>query len=418
MPWKNLSDEQERRAFVVAAQHAAKCFAALCRLSGVSRKTGYKWLQRYRADPKYGLESRSRRPRQTRAWGAHWRRRLVQWRRRLPTWGGRKLWQAWRLHWPRQHLPAARTLERWVGQAQLSGPRRQRRRRGPVTAPAGRRLGLAPNDVWTVDFKGRFRHDGEWLEPLTVFDLASRCGLAARQLAAKDYAQTRKVLFALFRRHGRPRAIQVDNGPPFGGEGAWGLSRLSAEWVRLGIQVQFGRPRRPEDNAAHERWHRTLEDDLRRLPELQGRPAQAKLQRFLQIYNGERPHAHLHGQCPAQCYRASPTGFAGRWPTHVYPARWGRLTPNRKGYAWWAGRQRLFGRPFAGQPLGLKPVGAGRWEVYLCDLLLGHLVASDRAGLRPVQLNPLLPVTVPACTRLHSKGRKGRAAPSPGPSRS
>ena len=94
----------------------------------------------------------------------HWRRRLEQWRRRLPTWGGRKLWQAWRRRWPRQHLPAARTLERWVAQAQLSGPRRQRRRRGPVTVPAGRRLALAPNDVWTVDFKGRFRHDGEWLD--------------------------------------------------------------------------------------------------------------------------------------------------------------------------------------------------------------------------------------------------------------
>ena len=45
MPWKDKTMEELRREFVDAAKHA-KNFSSLCREFGISRKTGYKWVER------------------------------------------------------------------------------------------------------------------------------------------------------------------------------------------------------------------------------------------------------------------------------------------------------------------------------------------------------------------------------------
>ena len=66
----------------------------------------------------------------------------------------------------------------------------------------------------------------------------------------------------VFRRYGLPKVIRVDNGAPFGGKGALGLSRLSVWWLRLGITVEFVRPAHPQDNGAHEQMHRVLRADV------------------------------------------------------------------------------------------------------------------------------------------------------------
>jgi hypothetical protein len=234
-----------------------------------------------------------------------------------------------------------------------------------------------------VDFKGRFRWaGGPSVEPLTVSDLATRYALAARLLPAKNYTCTRAVLIELFKRHGLPRAIRVDNGPPFGGDGSLGLSRLSAEWTRLGIQVQFGRPGCPEDNAEHERWHRTLQEDLRRFPLRPGEDSQCRINRILRLYNHDRSHDALDGCRPAELYRPSQRRYHEPKPRH-YPSHWPTLVPNRKGCAWWAGRQRAIGKAFAGHKLGLCPLEPGQWQVYLDHLLIGLLVATDRGAMRP-----------------------------------
>jgi putative transposase len=383
MPWKNVSDETERRNFACEAKAQKRGLAALCRAYGISRKTGYKWRRRYERDPKHGLEVHSRRPHQAHRWPANWRRRLLAWRVKRPTWGAEKLHDKLRRVWPRRRRPSVRTLERWLAQSGVTRRSRHRAKAGPVQVRPAHLVARRPNDVWTVDFKGRtWPKLRQKLEPLTVFDLATRYGLAVRNVPAKDYACTRRVLLELF---ALPRAIQVDNGPPFGSEGPLGLTRLTAEWVRQGIQVQFGRPAAPQDNAAHERWHLTLQEDVTRFPSLPGETFQAKFDRCLHIYNTDRAHQTLGLRRPVELYRDSLRPFKPR-PPRIYPATWRQLTPNAKGYLWWAKKQRLVGLAFAKQLLGFRFTQPGQCEVYLDHLLLGIVVATDQAGLRPVQL--------------------------------
>lgn len=386
MPWRTETNERQRWQFVCAVKAARTSFAAICHAFNISRKTGYKWRRRFQQAGGPGLQDRSRKPMRLRHCAPHWRQRLLALRRQRPTWGARKLHWALRQGWPRARLPTVRTLHQWLLAAGLVRVGQQRARRGPVRIRPKKVPARRPNDVWTVDFKGPIRTgDRTWLEPLTVRDLAARYSLAIRHLGAMDETHVRRAMQRVFRRHGLPRAIQVDNGPPFGGQGPLGLTRLSVWWLRLGIQVQFGRPACPQDNAAHEQWHSVLKAETARPPAATARAQQARFDRFLTDYNEQRPHESLGMRTPAELYRPSQRRWLPRLPSSRYPSSWPRLLVGPKGCVWWAHRQRLIGRAFAQQSIGLRPAGAGQWRVYLDRRLLGLLVAGDRAGLRPVQ---------------------------------
>jgi transposase InsO family protein len=396
MPWKKETREEQRWQFVGAVQRGEADFAAICRGFGISRQTGYKWWRRFGRDGAAGLRERSRRPRESRSAQQAWWPRLREVRRRHPSWGARKLHWVLRAGWPSHRVPAVRTLHRWLAAAGMVRVPRERARRGPTLAPTPRLSGRAPNDVWTVDFKGRFQTlDGTRVEPLTVRDLASRYGLAVRLLAATDEARVRRALQKLFQRHGLPKAIRVDNGPPFGEQGPRGLTRLSAWWLSLGVRVEFGRPACPQDNAAHEQWHRVLAEETAR-PAAPSRAAQQRrFDRWLELYNHRRPHEALGMRVPAAVYRPSRRRLHELTPAR-YPRVWPVLRVNAKGRVWWCGRVRVIGRAFAGERVGLKPAGRARWRVYLRTHFLGVLVATDLAGLRPVQWRAALRRSGPA----------------------
>lgn len=406
MPWKNVTDEEERRRFASEAEARQRPLAVICRAFGISRKTGYKWLRRYEADPRNGLACLSHRPRVAPGCTPRWLRWLLYWRAKRPTWGAILLHEKLRRRWPRSRRPSVRTFQRWLTAAGVTRKRRHLSRRGPAGARPHHIVPERPNDVWTIDFKGPIAATGRKIEPLTVFDLWSRYGLLAQQLVAKDYASTGAALRRLFRHHGLPRAIQVDNGPPFGSSGPLGLTRLTAEWALLGIQVQFGRPACPQDNPEHERWHRTLQGDVTHFPGQPGEKWQTKLDRFLRIYNTDRAHSSLALRRPCELYRPSRRRWHGPPPPRKYPAHWQRIRLNAKGYLWWRKRARLVGVAFGTYLLGLHPVEPGRCEVYCNYLLLGILVDTDRGGLRALQLHRR---TSP------SQGGEGCALPSTPP---
>jgi transposase InsO family protein len=385
MPWKNDSIEQQRWQFVCAVQSGREGFAATCRRFQISRKTGYKWWGRFQAHGGPGLCDGNRRPRRLRHVRACWRGRLLRGRGRYPSWGARKLRLMLQSAWPHQGVPAVRTLHRWLKAADLVCTPRQRARRGPMRTRPARLEARQPNDVWTVDFKGRFRaQDGTRIEPLTVRDLASRYGLAVRRLAATDEAHVRSALQKLFQRHGLPRAIRVDNGPPFGGQSPLGLTRLSAWWLRLGVRVEFGRPGCPQDNAAHEQWPRVLVAETARPAAATARAQQRRFDRWLSVYNTQRPHEALGMRVPAAVYRPGPRRWQGQ-PPQRYPGGWPTLPVDARGRVRWQGRTRHVGRAFAGWRIALQPVSRTRWRVFFDRHLLGLLVAGDSAGLRAVR---------------------------------
>src|SRR6185369_17390452 len=80
-------------------------------------------------------------------------------------------------------------------------------------------------------------------------------------------AAVRKVFMQLFQRFGLPKAIQCDNGSPFVSvKSRGGLTRLSAWWVSLGIQLVRSRPGCPQDNGAHERMHADMAVEIEAEP--------------------------------------------------------------------------------------------------------------------------------------------------------
>src|SRR6188474_95045 len=72
--------------------------------------------------------------------------------------------------------------------------------------------------------------------------------------------------------------------------GLWGLSRLSAWWLRLDIAHERTQPGHPEQNGRHERMHRTLKQETTRPPASSFAAQQRTFDSFKREYNYERPH--------------------------------------------------------------------------------------------------------------------------------
>jgi len=252
----------------------------------------------------------------------------------------------------------------------------------------GRLRGRCCNDVWTIDFKGRFRtRDGRWVYALTVRDLASRYLLCVQHLDRPTDVRIGRVMRRLFRRYGLPRAIRMDNGHPFGAIGPRGWSRLNIVWLKLGLRLEHGRPGCPQDNPEHEQMHGVLKAQTTQPASVNRRAQQRRFARWRWRYNHHRPHEHLGMKVPAARYHPSPR----RWPrtptAWSYPRSWQRFSTDRKGRWRWRGRMRQLGRALAGEPLAARPITPDRLAIYIGPHLLGHLHAEDPGTLRIIRRN-------------------------------
>jgi transposase InsO family protein len=389
MPWKD--DSPCARLQLVRALALEGNLSAVCRSFGLSRRTAYRWLARYHAEGLAGLQPRSHRPKRVpQKYRSLWSERVLALRRRHRTWGASKL-RSRLLHlYPRaRRWPARRTIDRWLRAARLSAKAPPRKRPGPIIVRAPLTAATAPNHVWTIDFKGWFRTgDGARCDLLTVRDLASRFVLAVRLVKKLDDQRTRLAMTAIFRRYGLPQIIRVDNGSPFAGLGSRNLSRLSVWWLRLGIQVEFTRRAKPQDNGAHEQMHRILKAETASPPAPSLHAQQRRSERWVRLYNEMRPHQALGGQVPARLYRPSPRPFRQPKPS-TYPGAWLIRRVRRNGWIKLHGRLRFIGRAFVHQWIGLHTLNAEVCEIYLDHLLLGTLHQGDGTGsLRPCAYAP------------------------------
>ena len=387
MPWKTISLLKVRQHLVEAVLARRQTVRDLCRRFGVSRKTVYKWLERFRRRGLRGLSDHSRRPRHSpQRLSGGWVKTISRWRRRHPHWGAKKIHHQLRQEHARGYVPCVRTIQRWLQRLGWVRPRVRRARRGPAVPHPGLTVPTRPNQVWTVDFKGWFRtDDGVRQEPLTVRDLFTRYGLELRLLANQDDRPVRVAMKRLFRHRGLPDTIRVDNGSPFSGPGALGLSRLSVWWLRLGIRVEFTRRARPGDNAGHEQFHGCYQREVVADGAAHRQAMQRRSTRWLAHYNQERPHEALNQQTPAQVYRPSRRPYPESSPPLRYPARWEVRRVRNRGHIKWHGRLRFIGRAFVGQTVGLKGIRPDHWQVFLGRQLIGHLHAHDAGGLRPAR---------------------------------
>lgn len=362
MSWKETCAMNEKLLFVADVQNEELSFTEACRRRGISRKTGYKLWERYRAHGHAGLQERSRAPlHHPNAVAQEVVATVLAARRRHPSWGPRNLRDWLVRRWPEGDWPAASTVGAILARHGLVHPRRRRRHSPPYSAPFVRVD--APNVLWCADFKGQWRlADGAPCYPLTVSDSFSRTLLLCRGLPSTHGDPVRRWMERLFRERGLPLAIRTDNGNPFASVGLGGLSRLSAWWLRLGIQPERIRPGHPEQNGRHERLHRTLAAATVQPLAAHLVAQQRRFDRFCADYNEQRSHEALGRRTPAEVYRASTRPYPARLPLIEYPTHYAVRQVRANGCIKWAGHELFVTEVLAGQPIGLLQIDETRWR--------------------------------------------------------
>lgn len=368
MPWKETSVMSERIEFIQQAVQPGANFSQLCRHYEISRKTGYKWLRRYRMFGVAGLVDRSRQPRHMpRKTSEAVEQKVLGIRDKHPAWGGRKIHTRLK-KLGGQYVPSPSTITAIL------------HRHGCIEIEetlkhtAFQRFEMEqPNELWQMDFKGYFHIAGQQCHSLTILDDHSRYLLGLKACRNQQRRTVRGHLTTVFRQYGMPESFLVDNGPPWGSlEGRRYYTRLSAWLFRLDINVIHSRPYHPQTMGKDERLHRTLKAEVLKQQQFSNFPAcQRSFNAWRHIYNNERPHEALAMDVPISRYRPSQREFPEQLPRIEYLADDEVRRVSRYGQV--SFRHRLFrvGRAFTGFPVSIRPtLTEGEFDVYFCRKMI------------------------------------------------
>lgn len=381
MPWKDVRPMDEKVLFIADYLRQVGNFSELCGQYGISRKTGYKWVERYREEGSEGLNERSRRPHDTPATPYPIQQAILELRDQRDPPGPKKIQALLARRFAAEAIPSKTTIYNILRRAGKIEPQRPSRR----IKPAHSLLKSAhhPNELWSADYKGQFKtQDGRWCYPLTVMDHASRYLLGCEGLVGTRLPDTRAAFERLFREYGLPERIRTDNGTPFVTLGAGQLSQLSIWWIRLGIRPERIPPGQPQQNGRHERMHRTLKRSLGTPPAKDLRHQQIQLDAFRAHYNDQRPHEGLAQQSPSTCYAASPRTYPKRLPELEYPGYYHRLRVTQQGLVYWRSFAIYIGYILADEWVGLETIDDGIWNVYFGPIRLGSFDERKIGGAR------------------------------------
>jgi putative transposase len=378
MPWKTVLPMEARMKFIAEMDKSDESFAGVCRRFGISRKTGYKWLERYERGGPGALEEPSSAARSNaKSLSDTQVDAIVALRREHPTWGPKKLRSRLETLGTCTPLPATSTFGAVLKRQGLVMPRR-RRANGPREL-TGLTIGERPNDVWCVDFKGDFLlGDRTRCYPLTISDFESRYLLACHALSSTKERPAREVFDRVFHEFGLPEYIRSDNGVPFSSTGIGGLTALCIWWIKLGITPERTEPGHPEQNGRHERMHRTLKAEAAKPPQYESVAQQRAHDRFRHEYNDIRPHEALGLRTPASRYAASRRTMPSQLRSPEYPAPMETRRINKSGALALYGTQTLIARALALECVGIEQVGDDVSDIYFGTLRLGSVTYRDK----------------------------------------
>jgi transposase InsO family protein len=371
-----MSERLEFVTLILAAEGQALKLnmRELCHRFQISRKTGYKWLNRFKEGGRKleALEDLSRRPvNSPHRTCAQIEALVLALRRKHPHWGARKLRALMQmLGYDEDMLPAASTITAILRRhGMISEEESEKRERFERFEHAH------PNDLWQMDFKGYFPlENGKHCHPLTVLDDHSRYLVGLVACANEEATTTRDALTKIFRRYGLPFRMSMDNGSPWGHIANRG-SRLGERrytafdlWLmRLGVKVSHSTPFHPQTQGKDERLHRTLKLEL--LSDYSWRDVgacQPEFDRWRNGYNCERPHEALGMKVPAERYQPSGRPFPETLPALEYDAGVEVRKVNDRGMVKYRKQYYFLGHAFSGEHVALRPQqqADGVWDVY------------------------------------------------------
>lgn len=348
--------------------------AELCREFGISRKTGYKWKERYSQRGLEGLHDHSRRPSSSpEQLCEDIVCRIVALKQAHPSWGARKLRAVMLRSCEGLEVPSESSFKRVLNKSGLV--KKRRRRLQQETGRLQLRVkSERPNQVWTIDFKGWWRtQDRGRFEPLTIRDDYSRYVLFAAGLPDTGTESVRGAMEEVFSRYGLPEVIRSDNGAPFAASNSpLGLTRLSAWWLSLGIDLDRIRPGKPQENGGHERMHRDMLE-LEHAAALTVVEQQAGLDVWRETFNEERPHEALGMRVPAEVYVPSSRVYDRSAAELSYPAGFVVRRVSRGGQVKIRNVRIGVSVSISGYQVGLESVDAMRYGLWFGRVRLGEI---------------------------------------------
>jgi transposase InsO family protein len=371
MPWKESRIVDQRLQFLSSYQKEEMSVSDLCREYGISRPTGYRWINRYEEVGPEGLLNLSSRPHScSHATPEKTENAILVLRSKHPSWEARKLKARLEQLEPYVEWPAASTFGNILQRAGLTSPKRKKRRTTPYSEPFSEVT--APNQLWCMDFKGYFSTgDGSRCDPFTITDAHSRYLIRCQIVSRMDLSQVRAVCEAAMREYGMPSRIRTDNGAPFAGTGLLGLSKLSLGWMKMGIVHERIQPGKPQQNGRHERMHRTLKEDTTNPAAATLRLQQKKFDRFRQMFNHERPHEGLNNATPGSLYQPSSTTLPRTPMEYSYPKGFLTRRVNNSGDVSWHKGRVFISEVFRFEDLGFELVAEDFYKVFFREIEIG-----------------------------------------------
>jgi len=297
MPWKQERVLEQRLRFLLAVRNEEATISDLCRRYEISRKTGYKWLRRYKeAGSIEALRDRSRRPHHSPRRTSAGNEQAVLAIRDEKSWGAEKI---------------AVVLGKRGLRLQPLTIHRILKRHGRVATTAAARLATqrfaraSCNELAQMDFKGEYGlRGGGKCYPLTLLDDCSRYLLGLWPLPNTGAAGVHQVLQQHFRAHGVPQEMLMDHGSTwYCNRSGHGLTWLSVWLITQEITLRYSGVHHPQTQGKVERLHRTLKERTKH----RGAPATLAewsrwAREFRREYNCERPHAALGMRTPQEQY--------------------------------------------------------------------------------------------------------------------
>lgn len=296
MAWRTESVMDQRVEFVLRAKEGEEPLAELCREYGVSRPTGYLWLNRYQqVGSVTGLAERSRRPGHSPQRTAAEIETAVLAVRDKTGWGGPKI---------------AKVLEQQGMQVAPATAQRILKRGGRVVKPktdkTTTRFEKAEcNELAQMDFKGEYTLPRGKCYPLSFIDDRSRYCHGLWALPGTGGEGVKQTLAGYFREHGVPLSILMDHGTPwYSTTNQHGLTWVSVWLLKQGVVLRYSGVGHPQTQGKVERFHQTLKARTRH----RGAPTtmgewEGWAMEFRHEYNHERPHESLGMKTPAEVYQ-------------------------------------------------------------------------------------------------------------------
>ena len=324
MPWECRTVENQRKEFAQAAE-SCNNFSALCREFGITRHTGYKWVERY--DTGQPLTDRSRRPHTSPFRTPEEVELLILTvRSDNPGWGAKTIRDVL-LKEGHRNIPCTKTVNNILNRYGCIRPEES-----PKRQPFTRFEKDLCNQMWQADFKGEFRMaDNNYCYPLDIMDDHSRFAIkVAPHLSTANVVIP--VFTEAFREFGLPDSILSDNGAQFAGFRK-GYTQFERWLMDLDILPIHGRIKHPQTQGKIERFHRTMKQELLNHTEIANiEDAKNKFCVWRDKYNNIRPHEALGMKRPCEVYEPSQRQYSENVKKYEYGGEYHVIKVNSWGY--------------------------------------------------------------------------------------